>query len=197
MKPNVTANLIIIILQHDHQMSSERRARTLWCIWRWDAARAPGDEMLVLGRKLSASGRSKCHPLLVYHGHSLAITSSGRTWDPGHNTSISDSQHCRKIDEKQEDVIWTVYKCWSHKNTLSTLVQWSITSSTVKMSRRASFFARTHPGQRRVRFPDEIVFHEVVKESDGEEVIRMLRRVSVDIDINRITMSGMTAIHQV
>ena len=65
------------------------------------------------------------------------------------------------------------------------------------MSRRASFFARTHPGARRVRFPDEIVFHEVVKESDGEEVIRMLRRVSVDIDINRINMSGMTAIHQV
>ena len=50
---------------------------------------------------------------------------------------------------------------------------------------------------RRVRFPDEIVFHESIKESDGEAVIRMLRRVSVDIDINRITMSGMTAIHQV
>lgn len=65
------------------------------------------------------------------------------------------------------------------------------------MSRRASFFARTHPGQRRVRFPDEIVFHESIKESDGEAVIRMLRRVSVDIDINRINMSGMTAIHQV
>ena len=65
------------------------------------------------------------------------------------------------------------------------------------MSRRASFFARTHPGQRRVRFPDEIVFHESVKESDGEAVIRMLRRVSVDIDINRINMSGMTALHQV
>ena len=65
------------------------------------------------------------------------------------------------------------------------------------MSRRASFFARTHPGQRRVRFPDEIVFHESIKESDGEAVIRMLRRVSVDIDINRINMSGMTALHQV
>ena len=65
------------------------------------------------------------------------------------------------------------------------------------MSRRASFFARTQPGVRRVRFPDEIVFHESIKESDGEAVIRMLRRVSVDIDINRITMSGMTAIHQV
>jgi len=64
------------------------------------------------------------------------------------------------------------------------------------MSRRASFFARTHPGVRRVRFPDEIVFHESIKESDGEAVIRMLRRVSVDIDINRINMSGMTAIHQ-
>ena len=48
-----------------------------------------------------------------------------------------------------------------------------------------------------VRFPDEIVFHESIKESDGDAVIRMLRRVSVDIDINRINMSGMTAIHQV
>ena len=65
------------------------------------------------------------------------------------------------------------------------------------MSRRASFFARQHPGQRRVRFPDEIVFDECIKEADGEMVIDMLRRVSMQIDVNRINMVGMTALHQV
>jgi len=64
------------------------------------------------------------------------------------------------------------------------------------MSRRASFFTRTHPGIRRVRFPDEIVFEESIKEAGGEVIISMLRRVSVDIDINRINMAGMTALHQ-
>jgi len=64
------------------------------------------------------------------------------------------------------------------------------------MSRRASFFARQHPGQRRVRFPDEIIFDECVKDSDPEMVISMLRRVSLDIDVNRINMAGMTALHQ-
>ena len=65
------------------------------------------------------------------------------------------------------------------------------------MSRRASFFARTHPGIRRVRFPDEIVFEESIKEADGEVIISMLRRASLDIDINRINMAGMSALHQV
>jgi len=64
------------------------------------------------------------------------------------------------------------------------------------MSRRASFFTRTHPGIRRVRFPDEIVFEESIKEADGEVIISMLRRSSIDIDINRINMAGMTALHQ-
>jgi len=64
------------------------------------------------------------------------------------------------------------------------------------MSRRASFFARTHPGIRRVRFPDEIVFEESIKEADGEVIISMLRRASLDIDINRINMAGMSALHQ-
>ena len=67
----------------------------------------------------------------------------------------------------------------------------------LRMSRRASFFARTHPGIRRVRFPDEIVFEESIKEADGEAIISMLRRASLDIDINRINMAGMTALHQV
>jgi predicted nucleotidyltransferase len=62
-----------------------------------------------------------------------------------------------------------------------------------KMSRRASFFARTHPGIHRVRFLDEIVF----EEADGEVIISMLRRASLDIGINMINMAGMTALHQV
>ena len=64
------------------------------------------------------------------------------------------------------------------------------------MSRRASFFARQNPGQRRVRFPDEVIFDECVKDSDPETVVSMLRRVSVDIDVDRINMAGMTALHQ-
>ena len=65
------------------------------------------------------------------------------------------------------------------------------------MSRRASVFARLNPGKRRVRFPDEVMFEESIKESDGEAIMTMLRRASVDIDVDRINMSGMTALHQV
>jgi len=64
------------------------------------------------------------------------------------------------------------------------------------MSRRASVFARQNPGKRRVRFPDEVVFEESIKESDGHAIMTMLRRVSVDIDVDRINMAGMTALHQ-
>ena len=65
------------------------------------------------------------------------------------------------------------------------------------MSRRASVFARLNPGRRRVRFPDEVVFEDHIKESDGDAIMNMLRRASVDIDVDRINMSGMTALHQV
>ena len=65
------------------------------------------------------------------------------------------------------------------------------------MSRRASVFARQNPGRRRVRFPDEVMFEESIKESDGQAIMTMLRRVSVDIDVDRINMAGMTALHQV
>ena len=65
------------------------------------------------------------------------------------------------------------------------------------MSRRASVFARLNPGKRRVRFPDEVMFEESIKESDGDAIMTMLRRASVDIDVDRINMSGMTALHQV
>ena len=65
------------------------------------------------------------------------------------------------------------------------------------MSRRASVFARQNPGKRRVRFPDEVVFEESIKESDGMAIMALLRRACVDIDVNRINMAGMTALHQV
>lgn len=58
------------------------------------------------------------------------------------------------------------------------------------MSRRASLFARQNPGRRRVRFPDEVVFDDSVRENDADAVLNMLRRASLDIDINRINMAG-------
>ena len=58
-------------------------------------------------------------------------------------------------------------------------------------------FARLNPGKRRVRFPDEVMFEESIKDSDGDAIMSMLRRASVDIDIDRINMAGMTALHQV
>ena len=58
-------------------------------------------------------------------------------------------------------------------------------------------FARQNPGKRRVRFPDEVMFEESIKESDGDAIMTMLRRASVDIDVDRINMAGMTALHQV
>jgi len=57
-------------------------------------------------------------------------------------------------------------------------------------------FARLNPGKRRVRFPDEVVFEDHIRESDGDAIMTMLRRASVDIDLDRINMSGMTALHQ-
>lgn len=62
------------------------------------------------------------------------------------------------------------------------------------MSRRASFFARQT--RKKVRFPDDVIFDSCVKESDPECVAAMLRRVSAEIDVNRINQAGMTALHQ-
>ncbi|KAF0308848.1 hypothetical protein FJT64_002123 [Amphibalanus amphitrite] len=62
--------------------------------------------------------------------------------------------------------------------------------SPATMSRRASLFARQNPGRRRVRFPDEVVFDESVKENDADAVVSMLRRASVDIDVNRINSAA-------
>ena len=60
------------------------------------------------------------------------------------------------------------------------------------MSRRASLFAKQNPGKRttQVRFPDELVFLDNIKENDLEATRAMLRRASVQIDINGIGDSG-------
>ena len=58
------------------------------------------------------------------------------------------------------------------------------------MSRRASVFARNNPGKRRVRFPDEVIFENEIKEQDGTAIMSMLRRASIDVDINRINTAG-------
>ena len=58
------------------------------------------------------------------------------------------------------------------------------------MSRRASVFARQNPGKRRVRFPDEVIFEDEIKEQDGSAIMLMLRRASIDINIDRINSAG-------
>ena len=64
------------------------------------------------------------------------------------------------------------------------------------MSRRASVFAKQNPGKRRVRFPDEVIFENEIKEQDGHAVMNMLRRASVDIDIDRINSAGMEGVNR-
>ena len=64
------------------------------------------------------------------------------------------------------------------------------------MSRRASVFARNNPGKRRVRFPDEVIFENEVKEQDGRAVMHMLRRASIDIDLNRINSAGKNIVNR-
>ena len=58
------------------------------------------------------------------------------------------------------------------------------------MSRRASLFAKQNPGKPRVRFPDELVFNDNVKEQDIPAVEAMLRRSSLQMDINSINSAG-------
>lgn len=71
------------------------------------------------------------------------------------------------------------------------------------MSRRASL---THRAEKksgasevkgpRVRFPNELIFLNEIKENDLTAVNEMLRRASLEIDINAIGDSGMTPLHQ-
>ena len=73
------------------------------------------------------------------------------------------------------------------------------------MSRRASLFAKEakeNPGLKKpkpkgVRFPDELVFLDDIKEDDLPAVEHMLRRASVTIDLNAISHSGELIIDKV
>ena len=60
------------------------------------------------------------------------------------------------------------------------------------MSRRASLLLKERSGQkaRGVRFPDDLVFLENIKENDVKAVSQMLRRASVKININAIGDAG-------
>ena len=60
------------------------------------------------------------------------------------------------------------------------------------MSRRASLYAKENPGKPRpqVRFPDELVFLDSIKENDMAHMNTMLRRASIKLDINGLTDQG-------
>lgn len=58
------------------------------------------------------------------------------------------------------------------------------------MSRRASLLAKEQKTRPKVRFPDELVFLDNIKEGDVPGMQSMLRRVSVSIDVNAIGSSG-------
>lgn len=65
------------------------------------------------------------------------------------------------------------------------------------MSRRASLIAKEakdnpkiKASKPRVRFPDELVFLDTIKEDELPAMESMLRRASVKIDINAIHSSG-------
>ena len=63
------------------------------------------------------------------------------------------------------------------------------------MSRRASLFAKENPGEKKpkgVRFPDELVFLDSIKENDIGVLDRMLRRASLQVDISGINNAGKT-----
>lgn len=47
---------------------------------------------------------------------------------------------------------------------------------------------------KRVKFPQDIVFNEMVKDGDSSEIINFLRRESVDVDVNQRNEHGMTAL---
>lgn len=62
------------------------------------------------------------------------------------------------------------------------------------MSRRLSLFKKENPGKPRVRFPDELVFQDSVKENDIQQMDHMLRRASLQMDLNVINSAGMFSI---
>ena len=60
------------------------------------------------------------------------------------------------------------------------------------MSRRASLFAKENPQVKKkgVRFPDELVFLDNIKENDTHALGLMLRRASLTVDISGINNVG-------
>ncbi|XP_059145822.1 protein phosphatase 1 regulatory subunit 12C-like [Physella acuta] len=63
------------------------------------------------------------------------------------------------------------------------------------MSRRASLLAKQEKRKPRVRFPDELVFLDNIKVNDIKACHSMLRRASVQLDINGLDTSGLTPLH--
>ncbi|XP_052273192.1 protein phosphatase 1 regulatory subunit 27-like [Dreissena polymorpha] len=67
------------------------------------------------------------------------------------------------------------------------------------MSRRASLYAKQNPEAKKakgVRFSDELVFLDNIKENDVKALGLMLRRASLQVDISGINDSGLTPLHQ-
>jgi hypothetical protein len=61
------------------------------------------------------------------------------------------------------------------------------------MSRRASLLAKQNPEGKKpkgVRFPDELVFLDNIKENDIGALHHMLRRASLQVDISAINTAG-------
>lgn len=63
------------------------------------------------------------------------------------------------------------------------------------MSRRASVAARKTRTKPQVRFPDELVFLDHIKENDIVAINSMLRRASMQIDINALNEVGLSPLH--
>ena len=47
---------------------------------------------------------------------------------------------------------------------------------------------------KRVKFPPDIVFDELIKDGDSSEIVSFLRRESIDIDVNKRNDQGRTAL---
>ena len=66
------------------------------------------------------------------------------------------------------------------------------------MSRRLSMQILTSPikAKPKVKFTDELVFLDSIKDKDIDHIRTMLRRTSLNVDINCVnTSSGLTALH--
>lgn len=67
------------------------------------------------------------------------------------------------------------------------------------MSKRASLVLKQEPKRSKrkgVRFPDELVFLDNIKENDIDALDKMLQRVSLQVDISGLNDEGLTPLHQ-